>query len=111
MSALPGYAWAWAAGAAAGFFGGALYGQWMTWLTLRNPLACVIRAYRELWAGILRLCATGELPCPPHQQRHHPQLPARTLPLFLGQLRPPVQPLSQQRRKRGPRHVQQRRQA
>lgn len=28
---------------------------------MRNPLGCVLRAYREVWADIAYLCATGEL--------------------------------------------------
>jgi len=44
-----------------GGFLGTLFGQWMTWLLLRNPLGCVIRAYRELWRDIVHLCATGQL--------------------------------------------------
>lgn len=68
MSALLGYGWldrtaywAWVAGMAMGGFLGVLLGQWMVWLLLRNPLGWVLRAYRELWADILHLCATGSL--------------------------------------------------
>jgi hypothetical protein len=51
----------WLTGVVTGAFVGVLAGQWMTWLTLRNPLDAVIRAYRELFADIAHLCATGEL--------------------------------------------------
>ena len=44
-----------------GGFLGMLFGQWMTWLLMRNPLGCVVRAYRELWRDIVHLCATGNL--------------------------------------------------
>ena len=126
-------AYTWVAGVATGGFAGVLLGQWLTWLTLRNPLNCVFRAYSELFADIEHLCATGQLPagkvknCPsnqvakrevygatwgaPHQAGHQRQVVARTLPLRVGQLVPPQQPADQLGRQRGPRDVEQRRQA
>lgn len=40
---------------------GALIGQWLTWLTLRNPLGWLIRVYADLYRDIGRLCRTGRL--------------------------------------------------
>jgi hypothetical protein len=54
-------AWAFVIGAAAGGFAGVMLGQWLAWLTLRNPIGCVIRAYRELFEDIDYLFATGQL--------------------------------------------------
>lgn len=73
-----------------------------------NPLGWLFRAYREVWRDIADHWAKLPeiLAGPPHQERHHPQVPARTLPLFLGEVGPPVQPVGQQRRQRGPRDIQ-----
>lgn len=48
-------------GISMGAFGGVLLGQLMERLLASNPLACVLRAYSELFADILHLCATGRL--------------------------------------------------
>jgi hypothetical protein len=49
------------AGAVAGGGGGFWLGGCAWRLVMRNPLAGVIRAYRELFADIRYLCETGEL--------------------------------------------------
>ena len=54
-------AYMWSVGVITGAFFGILAGQWMAWLTLRNPLRTVTRAYAELWRDIVHLCATGQL--------------------------------------------------
>jgi hypothetical protein len=66
VSALLGYGWidhtaywAWVAGMAMGGGMGTLLGRWLVWLTLRNPLACLFRAYRQLFADIRNLWRTG----------------------------------------------------
>lgn len=66
MSLLLGYAWldhtaywAWVTGMVMGGFLGVMLGQWMVWLTLRNPLRQLVRAEREVWADIRSLWRTG----------------------------------------------------
>jgi hypothetical protein len=42
-----------------GGFLGVLLGQWLVWLTLRNPLRVAVRLCREAWRDILRVSASG----------------------------------------------------
>ena len=53
--------WAWALGMAMGAGVGAFIGAELMLLTLRNPLAGMLRAYRKLLADIRRLVETGQL--------------------------------------------------
>jgi len=57
----PGWLFVLGAALGGGGGGGVLLGGWLAWLTFRNPLGMLVRAYAELWADIVHLWTTGEL--------------------------------------------------